>query len=240
MPAMISIYVFCFVVGGFFVGASLLGGHHDPDSGGLLDGLEHASPDQVAETLQLDMQTDLALLPPGHIEGEHAVDLLKTDLVPSVGGKTYHPARVLLSMRFWTFGSCFFGMTGGLLTLLTSVGALATLAISTLMGLGCGGVAAWVVGALRASEVSGHVSREDYIGALGCVLVPIAPGRTGKVRCTLRGHTEDLLARAREKSELGEGAEVLVLGFDGNEAVVVHAGRFISGMSRARASREVS
>lgn len=237
---MISVYLFCFVVGGFFVGASVFGGHHDPDGGGLIDGLHGASPDQVAHALHVDMHTDLAHLPAAHVEGEHAVDLLQSDMLPAVRARSFHPARTLLSFRFWTFGGCFFGMTGLALSYLTGVGPLVAFAVSSLMGGACGGAASWVIGALRATEVSGHVTHDDYIGAVGTVLVPIAPGRTGKVRCTLRGHTEDLLARAQESSELSEGTEVLVLGFEDGEAVVVHAARLLSGMSRARAQREVS
>lgn len=236
---MISVYLFCFVVGGFFVGASVFGAHHDAGGDGIFHGLEGASPDQVAHALHVDMHTELAQLPAGHVEGEHAVDLLQTDMVPAVRERKFHPARALLSFRFWTFGSCFFGMTGLALSLLTGVGPFATLLVSAAMGAGCGGAASWVIGTLRATEVSGHVTHDDYIGAVGTVLVPIAPGRTGKVRCMLRGHTEDLLARAQESSDLAEGTEVLVLGFEDGEAVVVHAARLLSGMSR-RAKREVS
>jgi membrane protein implicated in regulation of membrane protease activity len=226
--AVTSVYLFCLFVGGFFVGSSVLAGGHDAGADVGADGLHlgSASPDEVAHTLHLDMDTELAHLPVGPA-ADHASEVVHAG--PGTAGHGAGGADAawlpLSSVRFWTFGSCFFGMTGSLLTWLGAAGPAVTLALSVAMGAGCGSAASWAIRKLRQSEVSGHVGHDDYVGAIGTVVVPIAPGRTGKVRCTLKGLTEDLLARTDEKGDLAEGTKVLVVGFEDREARVVHAGR---------------
>lgn len=228
---MFSAYLFCLMVGGFFVVISAFGGHHD-EGDAVGDGHLHldAASDH-GHQLQLDMQSDLAHLPvAGHQGPEDAGDhdhppATTTDHAPlgaSVGW-------LLLSFRFWTYAACFFGLTGVLLATLTTTGPIVTGLLATGAGLGCGVTASVVLRAMRAHSSSSDVTLDDLLGATGKLEFPLAPGRTGKVRIERRGHIHDLLARSGEREALGADVPVVVVGFENDEAIVVHAGRLLGG-----------
>jgi hypothetical protein len=232
---MLSAYLICLVVGGVLVGLSLIGGH-DGHASDLLHGhfhlhLEAHSPEKVAHILHLDMNRHLSQLPADHVDAEHAVQLIQahTAAVVKPRGGRFVP---LLSMRFWTFGSCFFGMTGCLLTWFTSAGSVLTALLSSGIGAGAGLSATWIIHHLRENTVSSDLSPEEHVGCLADVTVPIEVGGTGKVRLTLAGQTRDVLAVSRENGRLDEGIQVLIIGYDGNVAQVVHAGRLTGALTR--------
>lgn len=226
---MFSAYLFCLVVGGFFVLTSALGGHDDGGDA-VGDGHLHldAGAGQAGHHIQLDMQSDLAHLPAAHHPGG---DLPQT--LPVHRGEP-SPVEIgmgwlLLSFRFWTYAACFFGLTGVLLSTLTSTGALFTAALASGAGLGCGATASAVLRAMRRHLSSSDVTQDDLTGATGTLLIPLEPGRTGKVRIERRGQFHDLLARSGEREPLGADVPVVVIGFEKGEAIVVHAGRLRGG-----------
>lgn len=189
---MMMVYLIALIVGGALVGLSLLTGADSHLDGGA--GL-HAS-------------TGAEGSGPGGGDHPGPLDLLQGWLP-------------LTSLRFWTFAAAFFGLTG---TVLTMIGrwaaapvAVAAVAVGTLTGVA-------VTVALRRLQRDGSdssVGERDMVGATGRVIVPVAAGRTGKVRLHLKERTVDLLAETEEPVELAEGEAAMVVVVRGDGHVVV-------------------
>lgn len=251
-----NVYLFCLLVGGFFVGAAALSGH-DADHDGDVDhdhALEHdaghfgdADPldlsidldsgaaEGFAGSLELDMESELAALPDAvEVDAEHAGDLILAEaggevdadqsLLATSGDAVWMP---ILSLRFWTYGSCFFGLTGLIIEKTALAGPMLTFGVAGGMGFSCGYTASWLFRKLRSDRGARAIGSRHYVGAIGTVLVTCGVEKTGKVRCSLRGRDFDLLARSIDKGDLGRGTRVLVAGFEDDTAQVVHAGRLL-------------
>ena len=115
------------------------------------------------------------------------------------------------SLRFWVFLLTFGGGAGLALTALgssTVVAAAGALAI----GWAAGAVAIGVVRSLNKHSVSSEVGAAELVGATGTLVLPVAPGRPGKVRVALKGRTEDYVANIVEDGgELPSGSAVLIV-----------------------------
>lgn len=116
----------------------------------------------------------------------------------------------LSSLRFWTFFAAAFGLAGTLLTALelgpSPVIAVGSIAVGYLCGWG-------VVASMRkmgSQVVSSSLGSEDYVGAAGKVVLPIAAGRTGKIRLHLAGRVIEVLAETEEEEEIAAGEPVMV------------------------------
>lgn len=247
---MFDVYLFSTLVGGFFVAAAAFSGGDDMDHDHDFDAdhdfdVDHefdadhdvglaldAGPSEgiaglLEAGLEVDMDTDLADLPSEPLGIEHALELADgQDLDPPelAGDAAWVP---LLSFRFWTYALCFFGLTGGLLTQLSPAHPTVVLALALFMGSTCGYTASWTLRRLRKVQGAETIGHTHYRGSVGKVLIPVGAGKTGKVRCTIRGQDHDLLATSDEAGVLTKGTEVLVLDFDGESADVVHAARLM-------------
>jgi hypothetical protein len=237
-----SIYLFCLLVGGFFVAAAALSGHdadadHDLEleAGDPLDlhiDLDAGAAEGMAGSLEFDMDTDLAELSATcDLAAEHAADILVVDPDSPGGALDVGGDAVwmpVLSLRFWTYGCCFFGLTGLLLSNL-GLGTPSTVLGAALgMGFGCGYIASWIFRKLRSDPGVRAMGSQHYVGALGTVLVPVGVKRPGKIRCSLRGQDMDLLAISADQGDLDRGTRVLVVSYHDDTASVVHAGRLLS------------
>ncbi|MBI4859431.1 MAG: hypothetical protein HY815_04115 [Candidatus Riflebacteria bacterium] len=248
MGTMLAIYIATLLFGGFFVGMSVLsgmegghgghdalGGAHDAHDGigGLHLEMGHADAGNLAETLHLDMSADVPALPDGDITAEHVTDLVHAaHNVPTVADSS--PRFVpFLSIRFWTFGACFFGMTGTILTLLKA-DPIVCVVLSALMGGGSGLTVTALINRLQRDQFSSHMTERDYPGLLGRVIVPIRTGQSGKIRCQARGQIIDLIAESDEKMPLEKEMQVLVIEYKDGVARVVHAGRLSALLTVAK------
>jgi membrane protein implicated in regulation of membrane protease activity len=189
------IYIAAFVVGGILLGASLLLGHQDADSDAHVDPGAHAEAD-------------------AHVSDAHS----EADGGHAQGSDFWLP---FVSVRFWVFFLCFFGLTGTVFTLLALAGKWTTLTAAIGMGAVSGFAAAFVIQRLRKVEVGRALNEEDFKGQEGLVLLPLAVGGRGKIRIEVGGQIVDLIARSDEAIE--RGAHVMVIDFRDNEAVVVSA-----------------
>lgn len=117
----------------------------------------------------------------------------------------------LTSLRFWVFLFAFGGGAGLALTALGSsqtVAAVGALAV----GWSAGALAVTVIRRLTHDSVSSAAAPADLVGATGTLLLPIAPGRPGKVRVDVRGRTEDYVAHlVDDTGNLPTGAAVLIV-----------------------------
>ncbi|MGH9889151.1 MAG: hypothetical protein ACREBE_26695 [bacterium] len=115
------------------------------------------------------------------------------------------------SLRFWVFLFAFGGGAGlalerlGSSELVAAIGALA-------VGWAAGAIAVTVVRHLTRHSVSSELAAADLIGATGKLVLPVGPGRPGKVRVDIKGRTEDFVAQLVEDGgELPTGSAVLIV-----------------------------
>jgi membrane protein implicated in regulation of membrane protease activity len=136
------------------------------------------------------------------------------DVVHPTGDGAHHSGDggflpLVLSLRFWTFGSLAFGIVGSLIHFAGLAPAPVGLALAVAMGLASGLLASWVFRALTRSSSQSGALATDAVGQVGRVLVPVARGARGKIRIQLRGQTIDYLATTDDEA-LDVGADVLV------------------------------
>jgi membrane protein implicated in regulation of membrane protease activity len=211
------IYISSFVVGGALLAASLFLGGHEAD--GDLD--VHADVDvDVDADVDVDVDADVDMDADADVDVDADADVGDgaLDAAHGVGFSDFWVP--FLSVRFWVFFLCFFGLTGLVLTLLALAGSWTTLATALGMGVATGFAAAFIIQRLKKAEVGLGVTLEDYQGKEGVVLLPIDPDGKGKVRIKLRGRTVDVIARTDATEPVLKGRKVLVIEINGNEALV--------------------
>ena len=118
------------------------------------------------------------------VDGDTDLDAdLDGDLDLSGGGLASAVASVglsLLSFRSIMFFLAFFGLTGIVLGLVDA-GTLATLLAAIAVGTFAWAFNSFVFRALKVSDVSSNLRREDLQGALGRVVHPISAGHRGRI-----------------------------------------------------------
>jgi membrane protein implicated in regulation of membrane protease activity len=195
----ITLYIVCLVVGGVLVAASALMGGHD-DVG---HEVEHEAPGHGGEA-----EPDA-----GAHDSSHEVELADLSHVPAATS-TETPGGAwlpFLSLRFWTFFSAFFGLTGLTLTGLSLAAPPVALAASVGVGIASGMGVASLFRLVKSAQVDSSVEAEDLQGAVGRVLVPIDASSEGLVRVKVKGAVKDLRAVADDGATIPRGASVLLL-----------------------------
>ncbi|WP_017297034.1 OB-fold-containig protein [Nodosilinea nodulosa] len=201
------IYGLCFIVGGIFVLLAAVGGLDGAHIAGDFDVDAHL-PDHI----------DIHF--PDHVDDIDAGTQIDQTLT-ALRSRWWLP---FLSLRFWTFALCFFGLTGLLLQLVQPrppgwLGAL----IAVLMGFFCGLVAALVLRALGRQSVSSLIRPEDLTGQIGTVEIPFDAHSRGKVYLSLSGSRVSFLAMTQEEREFQRGDSVLVVGLERDKLWVAAA-----------------
>jgi membrane protein implicated in regulation of membrane protease activity len=115
------------------------------------------------------------------------------------------------SLRFWIFLFAFGGGAGYALgqlgsgTVASAVGALA-------IGWVAGVLAVMVVRTMAKNSVSSEVGARELVGQTGTLVLPVGPGKPGKVRVDVKGRAEDFVANTvDEVGEMPTGATVLII-----------------------------
>lgn len=137
----------------------------------------------------------------GHGGGGHAHD----------GGDIGLGWLPVTSLRFWVF---LFTFGGGAGLALTWLGSSAAVAAGGALGIGwaSGMLAVAVVRSLTKHSVSSQLGPAELVGATGTLVLPVAPGKPGKVRVDVQDRTEDYVANVVEDGgELPSGAKVLII-----------------------------
>jgi len=211
---MMLIYTLCLGVGGTFVLLSALGGLDGADFAADFD----AEVDVDAEA-ELDAQTGTA------IASDTDTSLDDVD-VGTQGGAVASRRRwsPFLSLRFWTFALCFFGLTGLLVSWVQpGLASGIVLLMALLMGLLCGMAAAVALRSLSRNAISSLTRPEDLTGQIGTVEIPFDVHSRGKVRLKIRGSTVGFFALTQEDRAFQPGESVLVVGLENNKLWVVSA-----------------
>jgi len=202
-------------VGGILLAASLFLGHHDADAGGDVHVDAGADADADAH-VEVDAAADADA--DAHVEADaHA------DLAGGHGTELSDFWLPFVSVRFWVFFLCFFGLTGTVFSLLALAGKWVTLFAAVGMGAATGFAAAFIIQRLKTVEVGRALGEEDFKGQEGTVLLPFEAGGQGKIRLELGGNTVDLVARSEEQTPIERGRKVLVIDIKEGEAIVVNA-----------------
>lgn len=219
---LLYIYIAAFVIGGVLLGASLfLGGHdadadHDIDAGHDHDFDAHADAD-VQVDADVDADADVHVDTDADTDADGDADVAADGTAGVSLSDFWIP---FLSVRFWVFFLCFFGLTGIVLTLLALAGKWTALVLAVAMGAVTGFAAAFIIQRLKRAEVGLAVTEEEFKGKEATVLLPLEPGGRGKVRLEVRGQMVDLVARCDGEVTVDRGRKVLVIDMEGSVALV--------------------
>jgi membrane protein implicated in regulation of membrane protease activity len=115
------------------------------------------------------------------------------------------------SLRFWVFFLAFGGGAGFALDALGSSETIAAIG-AIVVGWASGAIAVAVVKMVTKRSVSSDVGGAELVGSTGLLVLPVGPGKPGKVRVDIKGRTEDFVANiVDDGEELPTGTPVLVV-----------------------------
>lgn len=193
---MLPIYLFCFIIGGIFVALAALAG---------LDGVD----------FDHDFDPDIEVR-----------DESQSNQEEKIFTQTKRRRRItlwlpFLTIKFWTFGSCFFGLTGILLSLFTEMPEFAIAFISLAVGAFCGTSMVWVLRNLRRHQADSLIRPQDLMGVSGKVTIPFDSQSRGKVQLNLKGSMIDYVAFTEDSKGFQKGDRVFVVGLKNNQLWVI-------------------
>ena len=206
---MLTLYLTCLLVGGVFVGLSVFSGL-DKDADLAADKDFDALVGDVDVDLDVDGGVD------GHMEVEHA-SIAEASHGADDGRRRRRRKGIwlpILSFRFWTFGSAFFGLTGAVLTVLHLSVEPVTVGLSSAIGLAVGAAAAAIVRALQNPVGATKVTGRDFHGAVGELILPLKADGVSKVQALSAGAAKEFVAIADEGLAMPRGTAVVILGID--------------------------
>lgn len=125
------------------------------------------------------------------------------------------------SLRFWTFFAAFFGLTGTAMTVLGAAGPIRIAIAAVGVGYASGLLLTRVIRRLHRDSSDSSLGEADLVGATAQVLLPLSPGRSGKVRLHVKDRSVDLLAETQDAEEVRAGESVLVIAAPSEGHVVV-------------------
>ena len=213
---MLTIYIVAAIMGGVLVLFSALGGGEG------------------------DLDQDVDLEADADVELEAGIDA-DTDGPDGGDLASWLP---FLSLRFWTYFTAFFGLSGVLLSTLTEWGGTAVATAAVGVGFTTGFGVATFMRLLAKTQTDSGIGSRDMIGAEGVVLLPVRVGDIGKIRVQIKGDVIDLIARVDGDEPLDVGAEVMIVAFEENTATVIPREELVKrlaadrrGLRRARSGR---
>ncbi len=193
---MLTLYLFCLTVGGGFVILSAFAG---------LDGVD----------FDTHFELDVDLSQPSQ----------DADTLTAYRSSKNRQPRFLFpifSLRFWTFGSCFFGLTGFLLTklnLMLSPSLIFTISLG--VGVSFGTAMVGILRRLYQQQANSLILSEDLIGLWGVVEIPFDQTCKGKVRLYLKDSMVDVVAITEETHQFEKGDKVFVVGRSHHKVLVI-------------------
>lgn len=202
-----TLYWLCFIVGGVFVALAMLGG---------LDGID----------FEFELDSDLEIFdhrdhPQSGLSGYRRQPKRRRRV------RRIPVFRVIKSLKFWTFGSCFFGLTGLLLTRLSvPLPAPVILLMALAMGLICGTAMSSVLLYLRSQQADSLVGGDDLMGLAATVEIPFDASSRGKVRLQVKGNIVDMVALTDDSQAFAPGEQVVIVGTQNSQVWVVSSETF--------------
>ena len=199
-----SLYWFCFIIGGLFVALAALSG---------LDGVDFDN-DMDPDLELFDQRSETKKNYPGPTKRKGWGQVTRPPLL-----------SIVKSLKFWTFGSCFFGLTGLLLSMLQPpLSPLGVAIIAVGVGMLCGTAMSGILLCLQQRQADSLVRSADLAGLTGTVEVPFDSTSKGKVRLKIKGSMVDFIAFTDEPQDFAQGDKVWVVGTEQNRLWVVSTG----------------
>lgn len=204
-----TIYAICLVVGGILVLSSIfLGGGADADASFELEA-------GVDADFDADVDID--------IDADADADI-HTGIDKDFGDVDTGIWLPFLSMRFWIFGSAFFGLTGVTLTLLEGplgVGWLIALVTSITTGLLAGTGSAYLFRVLQKQEVNSMIKPRLLVGQTARVSLPVSTEGKGKIHLMIGDERIDMIASTDDADGFARGDECFIIEIKDGEARIV-------------------
>lgn len=125
-----------------------------------------------------------------------------------------------VSLRFWTYFALAFGLVGSILQLTGQGQGPMTLGLAVGAGYLSGVAVMRILRFLRQAAGNTTQGVQDLLGSTGKVLVGVGEGDVGKVRCSVKGDSIDLIALSYDGRPIAAGEDVVVLSMDGTRATV--------------------
>jgi membrane protein implicated in regulation of membrane protease activity len=199
---MLTLYQLCFLVGGSFTLLSALAG---------FDGADIDSDWELEREYEVDPHAGNAL-----------EQRERGELATLISPRRRRMGLPFLKLRFWTFGSCFFGLTGLLLSRIQpALPQLLVLGLAIAIGVTCGTAIVWALYSLRQREADSLVRTGDLAGLSGIVEIPFDSSSRGKVRVNAKGMMIDFTASTQEAVAFAKGERVVIVGVEGTQIWVV-------------------
>jgi len=225
---LLALYIGCLIFGGVFVGLSVISGLGDSDADVDKEfefdkELEFDKDFEFDKEFEFDKDLEFELDADADADVDADAD---GDAEADKDIETHHGRRYIpfLSFKFYTFSAAFFGLTGTVLTLLSSnvIGVFIT---ALVVGLGSGLGMTYLLHVANRSEGGRVATGRDLAGMAAQVTLPIRPGKTGKVKFRLKGQVVEMMAR--NVDEEGEivfdfGEECFILGIEDGVVQVAH------------------
>lgn len=198
---MLTLYWSCFLIGGVFVILAAVSG---------IDGIE----------FELEFDSDVEIFDPK--------DQPASSFISKRSKRRQIPIlKLITSLKFWTFGSCFFGLTGIVLSSLqTGLPVLVVILLSIGMGLVCGTAMSGLLLYLRQQKADSLISHDDLVGLAGTVEIPFDAHTRGKVRLKVKGSLLEVVAFTDGGNAFQPGEQVVVVGTQENRVWVVSSDAF--------------
>ncbi|MGK7922251.1 MAG: NfeD-like protein [Trichodesmium sp.] len=188
-----SAYVFCLIIGGAFVALSVFAG---------LDGVDF-DPEFEVDVEIIDQEQKQS----------------NTSIYQKTRRKLWLP---FFSFKFWTFGTCFFGLTGVLLSYVSPTLSPTIVAIiSIIVGILCGTIMSYVLYSLKNGQVNSLVRSSDLVGLSGTVEIPFDKNSKGKIRVDVKESAVEFIAFTEDNWEFTKGEKAFIVGVENNKVWVV-------------------
>lgn len=198
---MLEFYLFCLIIGGGLITFSLIGGGHgdadtDTESHPNMDmdhqiELDHST--DVSHQIEIDNSTEISHSPSSNISHIAPDD---TKLSHSSSSEIVK----FFSIRNLTYFAAFFGLTGTILTLLSS-SAVWTLVAALIAGTFSACYGYKLMKYLKKSESGQSINIYNLIGQKGIVTLPLYKGTKGKIQVFVQGQTFEIPAVLSENAD---------------------------------------
>lgn len=132
-----------------------------------------------------------------------------------------------LSLGTLSFFSGFFGLTG-LAVGAVGTGTIGTLVAAIVVGLLAAVVHRGLIGYVKSSSASSHLSDRDFTGKVAEVVLPIEPGKRGRIALEFGSERQYLTAELPsgpatvDNTPIGAGSSVVIVDMAGGVALVSH------------------
>lgn len=234
---MLSLYLGAFGFGALFILTSIIFGGNESDFDKDIDmDMDHDVDIDIDADIDVDIDVDVDVDADIDMDGDFDKDI---ELHADHGGLDMEAWLPFLSLRFWTFASFAFGMSGSILTFLgDGSGEMITFVISLILGLILGYGISWTFQKLKRDSVTASTETKSFEQQEGVVQLTIRPQGQGKVRLRIDNQVVDIRAITQDSQEIPIGSKVIIVSVQNGVANVTRLGQPSKGSSQSTHRKE--